>query len=215
MFLIVPLLLIIGSFAGIALIIWRKKSYFKEFVIIENGVSEVSVGFNFSLNQYWREFFPEIEELVKRIKFDEYKVLWLLELEKFLRKTRLIFLRVDSWSDQLIKKVRRIHLNGKLNSNEVSQEVISGESVVPSPIDQVQSQTISSVFLKNEEERLILEIAKNPKDSALYEALGDLYMEMQNWADAKESYEASIELSPQNESLKQKLSLALEKLVQK
>ncbi|OGN08532.1 MAG: hypothetical protein A3C61_01930 [Candidatus Yanofskybacteria bacterium RIFCSPHIGHO2_02_FULL_39_10] len=62
---------------------------------------------------------------------------------------------------------------------------------------------------------MIIEIAKNPKDAHLYEVLGDLYIEMENFVDAKESYEASIELSPQNGSLKIKLSEALEKLAQK
>ena len=55
-----------------------------------------------------------------------------------------------------------------------------------------------------------MEIAKNPKNSALYESLGDLYIEMRNYIDAKESYEAAVELNSQSESLKQKLSLALE-----
>ena len=71
---------------------------------------------------------------------------------------------------------------------------------------------LSPAFLKNEEQRLIMEIAKNPKDARLYEALGDLYMEMSGFIDAKESYEAAIELNPQDESLKQKLSSALEGL---
>ena len=58
----------------------------------------------------------------------------------------------------------------------------------------------------------IIEIAQNPKDSRLYEKLGDLYVEMENWNDAKESYEAAIELNPTAEELKRKLSTALERL---
>ena len=42
--------------------------------------------------------------------------------------------------------------------------------------------------------------------------LGDLYVKMKNFTDAKESYEVAIELDPGNEELKKKLSSVLEKL---
>ena len=67
--------------------------------------------------------------------------------------------------------------------------------------------------MKREEQKLIIEIAKNPKDSKLYEILGDLYVKMNNLSDAKESFEAAIELSPNSEILQKKLSQVIEKVV--
>ena len=67
--------------------------------------------------------------------------------------------------------------------------------------------------MKKEEQRLIIEIAKNPKSSSLYETLGDLYVKMNNFTDAKESYEAAIELDPSKEELKKKHSQAVENVL--
>ena len=67
--------------------------------------------------------------------------------------------------------------------------------------------------MKREEQRMIIEIAKNPKDAKLYEVLGDLYIKMNNLLDAKESYEAAIELNPHSEELQKKRSQIVEKLV--
>ena len=47
---------------------------------------------------------------------------------------------------------------------------------------------------------------------AFYEELGDLYSEAGEHKDAKESYEAAIELNSNSEELKQKLSSALEQI---
>ena len=212
MFIFVPLILIFASILSIAIIIWRKKSYLDKLHTLNaagNGLDSIP-NRSFSLVMYGGEFFPELKTLFEKLKLHEYKNSWLKEAEKFLRKTRLVFLRVDRLSDSLIKKIRRVHVNGQLNG-QVGTEIIEDKKEEPGS-GQVEKQTISPAFLKNEEGRLIMEIAKNPKDGRLYESLGDLYMEMENWTDAKESYEASIELNPKNELLKLKLSSALEKL---
>ncbi len=216
MFLLAPLLFILVSALGIAIIVWRKRTYLNKIYAINNAGSEtdaaVSSGSGFSWMSYGEEFFPEIKTLLDRVKFNEYKTMWLMETEKTLRKIRVIFLRVDRLSDTLIKKIRRININNQLNGHDA---VNSEPAVMPSiskTSPAVKNEKISIAFLKNEEERLIIEIAKNPKDPQLYEKLGDLYLEMDNFNDAKESYEAAIELSPQNETLKIKLSSALEKV---
>jgi|SRR3989344_899028 len=219
MFLLIPLLIIFGSALAITAIIWRKKSYLKEMIATGGNTPEFNLNPNFSFMEYGMEFFPELVELFKRIKINRYKSIGLMEAEKSLRKARLIFLKIDRLSDVLIKKIRRVHLNGQLKVH-TAEEKLSEDSRSDAVIHVVdnkvsEKKSISPNFLKNEEQRLIIEIAKNPKDAHLYEVLGDLYIEMENFVDAKESYEASIELSPQNGSLKIKLSEALEKLAQK
>ena len=216
MFLLIPFFLIILSLSGIVLIIWRKKSYLDKLYILnmagnDMGDQALVSGSGVGWRTYGLELFPEVKTLIEKLKFHEYQVIWLREAEKFLRRARLLSLKIDRLSDTLIKKIRRVNINGQLNGQAVSKTIEEKKETIVA-VDPAKKATISTNFLKNEEERLIIEIAKNPKDATLYESLGDLYTEMENWTDAKESYEAAIELNPQNESLKQKLSLALERI---
>ncbi len=223
MFLLVPLLLIAISIVGILVLALRKKSYLDKLYTLNtagNGSEGISLSPIFSWKKYGEEFFPEIKALINRLELDKYRGHWLVEAEKFLRRTRVISLRIDRWSDSVIKKIRRVHVNHALNGSnkEVLLDSSVNEAVTNTPAvhkSLTNDNPITRTFLKNEEERLIIEIAKNPKDAKLYESLGDTYVEMEGWVDAKESYEAAIELNPQDESLKQKLSSALGKLAQK
>jgi len=210
------LLFILCSALCIATIVWRKRSYINKLYLLNtagvsggttaiDGSGASILGFNWK--RYGADFFPEGADLVRKFKLHEYKTAWLKEAEKILRKTRLVSLRVDRLSDSLIKKIRRVHVNGQL-SDKISSEAVQDKTQK----EDVGIKSISPVFLKNEEQRLVMEIAKNPKNPDLYESLGDLYLEMNSFVDAKESYEAAIELSPQKESLKVKLSGALEKI---
>lgn len=220
MYIIIPLLIIVGSTGAVFFIVWNKRAYLNKLYTLNSGPEADLIALGFNWKEYGVEFFPEIRDWLNNLKLDGYRLLFLMELEKSLRKTRLIFMRVDRWSDALIKKVRRVHVNGKLNGNGNGAVVVNGQMASETMVEKVEihssnlpSTSLSPAFLKNEEERFIIEIAQNPKDPTLYEGLGDLYIEMGNFADAKESYEAALELSAQNESLKQKLSSVLEKLV--
>ena len=212
MYILVPLGLILASLAAIFIIIYRKSGYLDKLYSLniagDSSDAATSSLKRFNAINFTSELFPEIRQLLSKIDVNKYTTLWLVETEKFLRKVRLIFLRVDRLSDSLIKKIRRVHTNGKLNGHVVEELVAEQQPVIQA----AEKEKISPNFLKNEEERLIIEIAQNPKDPRLYEKLGDIYIEMENWKDAKESYEASIELNPTAEELKRKLSFALEKL---
>lgn len=215
--------MILISLIGIGAIIYRKKPYFLKLASLNqssagaNGYMEVSQKTGFSWREYFIEFFPEFKAFIGSLKMENYRTLWLSEAEKLLRRTRVISLKVDRLSDSLIGKIRRISSGLRFKHEEIKMRdafeegvrVVSDDETKKPGEQTAASPSLSPNFLKNEEERLIIEIAKNPKDSSLYEALGDLYMEMANFADAKESYGAAIELSPQEESLKQKLSSAL------
>jgi len=210
LFLIVPISLIVISLAGIFFIFFRKKSYLSDLAVSQGTNGGVK-------SDTWTElffsFFPEIDSGLRRMKLKEHIAVWLLEIEKYLRKARLIFLRIDRLSDGLIKKIRKFHLTHKAGEelSGVSTGSIEGELPSVAPVKRKEEQSQLDAFRK-EEQRLILEIAKNPKDPGLYEVLGDMYMKTDNLTDAKESYEAAIELSPQNDFIKEKLSLVLEKM---
>lgn len=215
MFILIPLSFIFVSLVSIFFIVYRKKSYLgKHYSLNTAGDNDpVSISFQrFNLIDFGTELFPEFKQLLDKIDINKHKTVWLVETEKLLRRVRLVFLKVDRLSDGWIKKIRRVHTNGKLNSHFTNEQVEILQPTMSAVTPSVEKEKISPNFLKNEEERLIIEIAQNPKDYKLYEALGDLYIEMSNHNDAKESYEAAIELNPQDEDLKKKLSSALEKL---
>jgi tetratricopeptide (TPR) repeat protein len=65
------------------------------------------------------------------------------------------------------------------------------------------------------EEELIDRIAKNPKDSASYEELGDYYLANENLEDAKACYRQVIKLSPLNREVKDKVRKLERLLVQR
>jgi tetratricopeptide (TPR) repeat protein len=216
LYILIPLFFITGSLLGIGVIIYRKKQYLYKLTLLEAENTVGPINFNgprFNLHDYGKEFFPEFSTFLTKVNFEQYKAIWLKEAEKILRRIRVAFLRVDSFSGNLIGRIRRVSINSQLNS---STDIEEEPSFIDKSVNTVVRKKIdtgikSLEFLKNEEQRLIIEVAKNPKDTRLYEALGDLYIEMNNFVDAKESYEAAIELNPSNESLKVKLSSALER----
>ncbi len=206
-YLTIPLSLIFGSVLAIGCIIWRKAPYIKK-LSAANLPAQAGLPKNFWFRLF-SEFAPELRETSQKLKFHEYKDTWLIELEKFLRRLRLLSLRIDRLSDSLINKIRRGYQNG--NGNSAASNTVEKKSSVIQKTEQKPIINNLELF-KKEEQRLIIEIAKNPKDSKLYDTLGDMYVKMGEYGDAKESFEAAIELDSNNGELKKKLSIILEKL---
>ena len=194
MFLIIPLTLILASAIGISAVVYRKMPYLKK-LSPEVGVP----------GGLLTEFLPELSDGFKVLKLAEHRDMWLVEAEKFLRRLRVVSLKMDRISDSMIKKIR----NGNGSRMAVSPVIEKNEAPVPRV--QVAQTTVEDP--RKEEQKLIIEIAKNPKDAKLYETLSDLYIRMNNLSDAKESLDAAIELNPQSEALLKKRSQVLEKLV--
>lgn len=195
MFILIPVTLILVSVAGISILVFRKMPYLNKLTPETHAGGDI-------LN----DLFPELSDGLKSLKLREYGNLWFIELEKFLRKLRLFFLRIDRMSDAWIKKIRSGNISRATNLVEEKEGLpeVPVLKTHPAPV-------ITMEDMKKEEQGLIIEIAKNPKNSSLYEALGDLYLKMNNLSDAKESFEAAVELNPNSEALKQKLSSVLRK----
>lgn len=199
MYLLIPLTLILASAIGIFVIVWRKRPYLEKLYVTEVK-SESSV---------WSDLFPELEGSLNGSKLKHYRGIWLLELEKFLRRLRVVSMKMDRASDSWIKKIRS-STEKKHPKVHTEASGIEKFSIARTP-EQTRQDLIEES--KREEQRLIIEIAKNPKNSALYESLGDLYVKMGNLSDAKESYEAAIELNPAKEELVKKRSQTAENVV--
>src|SRR3989344_9178074 len=158
--------------AGIFFIVWRKMPYLRKLT-----VTDVQSG-----QSIWSDLFPELASGVNSTRLKHYRGVWLLELEKVLRRLRVMSMKMDRMSDSLIKRIRNVterkHPAGSTSSPQV----------LPAAVLKTEEQTKQATTdeMKREEQRLIIEIAKNPKNSALYDVLGDLYVKMSNFADAKE-----------------------------
>jgi len=182
---------------GISVVIFRKMPYLNKLTPETHAEGD-----------FFSDLFPEFLGGFKSFKLREYGNLWFIELEKFLRKLRVVSLKIDRVAEVWIKRIRKGNVSRTVNSvvedkKEAEKPVIS--KVQPAPI-------MTPEDLKKEEQKLIIEIAKNPKDSTLYEVLGDLYEKMNNLSDAKESFEAAMELDPNSEELQKKHSKVAEKL---
>lgn len=205
MFLLIPFTLMLASVVGISVIIYRKMPYLKK-LTPETHLSAQSGGRGNILT----DLFPELSDGFEKLKLREYRDIWFTEVEKFLRRLRVASLKMDRISESWIKRIR------KGNSVRMAAPVIVDKVgvVAESPVIKAQPvQRMTTEDMKREEQRLIIEIAKNPKDVRLYEVLGDLYIKMNNFADAKESFEAALELNPHNEELGKKRSQVAEKML--
>ncbi len=205
MFILVPLILILASIVGVSVIIFRKMPYLNKLTPETHLPAQTNV-----IADILNDLLPELSEGLKSLKLKEYGNLWLVELEKLLRRLRVVSLKMDRISDSWIKKIRRGN-----SFKATTSAIVEKTEALETPVVKVQSiPEITVEDMKREEQRLIIEIAKNPKDSRLYEVLGDLYIKMNNLSDAKESFEAAIELNPNSEILQKKHSQVMEKLVQ-
>lgn len=196
MYIIIPATFIVLSIVGIGFVIWRKFEFLKK-LTPDEAHKDIHL-----LELY----FPEVKAKYRGIDVSEYKKLWLSETEKMLRKLRMISLKVDRISDSMIKRVRHAHTKEQAKSIE-AQEKIAGESA-----PKIEELYDATEMLKREEQRLIVEISKNPKDAMLYLSLGDLYMRLDHYEDAKNSYETCIKLDADNEAYAEKLKKAHEKI---
>jgi tetratricopeptide (TPR) repeat protein len=232
MFIIIPAILIGLAFIGIVLVIFRKLQYLQKL----SPEGQHTVG-----PTLWHDLAPEIFSAARSVKIRTFMHNVLLELEKLLRRIRLVFSTVDRMSETMIHKLRRVQrqsvatIQQQVRVEEEKQaEVLPVPpvavspppvAVLPSP-EQTPAQPMVQVpapkparpnleLIKQEEQQLIISIAQDPKNTKAYLMLGDIYVKMRNLTDAKESYETVLKLDPENEKAKKKLSAVLEKLSKK
>jgi len=191
MFFIIPISVIIFCLAGVSFIVSRKWSYAKKLTPDSHQFSET----------IFHDFFPELFNLTNSSKLKEYRQSFLKEIEKLLRRLRVASLKIDYTSDSLIKRIRKVHV-----ANTIEQETLDNIE-----LDKNEAINSEEDRLKKQEQDLIIEIAKNPKEFNLYDKLGDLYLQMNDSTQAQEAYEAALALDPNNQDLARKYSKLLKK----
>ena len=197
MFFFIPLIVFLSSIAIMIGITARKFTYLKK---LTPGVVNSSAS---TQDSFWAEFFPGLATWFKKKNIRESRINFLAEFEKFLRRFRLISLRIDTLTNQLIHRVRK--------SAAYHEEILNKESTPVEPIAGLNGNGKKKDW-KEEEQRLIIEIAKNPKDAGLYKELGKIYVKMGESQDAFESFKKSLELGPDDEEVKSRLEKVTTKL---
>lgn len=175
MFLIIPLILIVGSAWGIGYIVQPK---IRELQGKEN-LPQVEESF-------WRLMFPEFFNFWDRIDFEGFKKNFLNDYEKFLRRVKILSLRTHNLTNKLLEKKQKVAARPEFKETEP----LNGQKAV-------------NIYFKTKENNLISEIAKNPKDKNLYKTLGALYLENQMYDDAKEVFSVVLELDPNDGEAKE------------
>lgn len=189
MYILVPLIIILVSTAIMAVIIWRKFPYLKKLpvdaTVPQTGMVE--------------GFLPEIYHLFKKMDLRFYEDLFFKELEKFLRRLRVVSLKIDSFTKHLIDKIRTNGIKKEKIQHLTSEQEIKEEVVHVRPRLSLEERQ------KQEEHALIIEIAKNPKNQELYKKLADLYILAENFSDAAEALETALKLDPEDKKTAAKL----------
>src|SRR3989344_9530249 len=144
MFFLVPLIIILFSLSGIFFIAWRKFPYLKK---ISAPVSVTTESYGFL--EFVHDFFPEIFYQFRKVDLNSYKASFLREFEKFLRRMRVMSLKIDRLTNSLLAKIRTENLK---NGIAVQTEFKEKPETAPVSKENKTSQ------LKREEQLLIIEI---------------------------------------------------------
>lgn len=191
MFLFIPLVIASISLSTICFIAWRKFPYLKK-------ISEPSApaAGEYSFANFFSDLFPEVVYRCKKLDFEAYKNSLLKELEKLLRRLRVISLKIDRLTNSLLWKIKTE--SNKNGAEKAVEFKIETKTISPKKENLAEN-------LKREEQQLIIEIAKNPKNPELYKKLAEVYIALKNFPDAEESLEAALELDPEDQKVKEKL----------
>lgn len=201
MFIIIPLIVLIAALGAILYVSSRKFSYLRKLDTnhVEVGQQEIK-----NWKGFWLAMFPEIFQSFEKSNVAGHKSSILLEFEKLLRKLRLVSWKMDSFSNNLIHKVRTSHENSLRVQEETKVEVVDSVTATAN-IEQAINSPMPTADLKKEEQKLIMEIAKDPKNPKLYKLLGDLYLKLEQFDDARESYDSALRLDPEIKGVRRKL----------
>lgn len=131
-------------------------------------------------------------------------------LEKTLRKFKIMALKFENWVGSLAARLRKKRENG--NSAAVNNEFVSNkdfsvdlngarksaeiqkiaEVIVTTPLN--NNIAADDDLFNAQEKKILQDINNNPQNANTYKKLGFLYLQYQNYNDAKSSFEQAIKL---------------------
>lgn len=199
MFLIIPSSLALAALLVVVVIVWRKRTYLRKLTPEAHTFGETIV----------HDFAPELMAWVESVPWRRFVHNLLVEIEKVLRKARLLMSSLDQASDKVIRKVRTVHQATAKQHKEIvaqrQEEVakMAEQTEEPDELDMDDPEQ-----LRQEEQRLIVAIAQNPKEVSQYVRLARVYMRLENFGDAIEALQAAAKLDPEDEVIAKRLERA-------
>lgn len=161
-----------------------------------------------------------LNKSIERLRFKEIKYSMFQFLEKNLRKIKIYLMRIENIASSLTKKlsekIRKFNqAQEETEKNNSTQKMIQ-ENQEEKKDNQIKETTafqtniepqdigrpeLEREFIEQEKE-FIYRIAKNPNDIESYVALGDLYLGIKNYDDAKQSFEHALKINLDNKRAK-------------
>ena len=254
---IIPPILIVASLVAIIIFLVKKSGKVSQLSIEEIAREEEER----KIMMEDAGFFQKISLRIENIKWDDFKHGLLGMLEKITRKSRVVFLKLESkfggWSENIrekrkarterkmqvqnagkkeniFQKIREYKPERKVVEIKAEEEIEirrpaferrafkrieeepastrgdasstrGGEKIIKPIISEKMVRPRKAEMKDRLEELLIERIAANPKDLEAYERLGQYYMEIKGYADAKECFKQVIKLEPGNRNAKYRL----------
>jgi tetratricopeptide (TPR) repeat protein len=199
MFLIIPFSLALAALLVVLVIVWRKRTYLRKLTPEAHVFGETAL----------HDFAPEMMGWIESVPWRRFVHNLLVEIEKVLRKARLLMSSLDQASDKVIRKVRTVHQATAKQHEEIvaqrqeAQEAVEKQAEEPDDLDMDDPEQ-----LRQEEQRLIVAIAQSPKDIEQYIQLARVYMRLGNFSDAIEALQAASRIEPENEGVLKRLERA-------
>ena len=211
MFLFIPLALIVAACAAVIVVAWRKWPYVQR---LSPDSHELPVN-------AFAGFFPEVRHAMHRIASRQWRDALYDGLIKVLQAIRNLFSRIDTATTRLVARIRtKPAVAPQPAQVQPARPLSSPPETLASPGIGIRDIHVKSSpaksgrvsYLKREEQRLIIEIARKPKDGSLYEKLGDTYIKMGEFSDARESFRMAKKFQSDSKRIDMKLSFVAEKL---
>lgn len=200
MFISIPLFIIIAALLALGFMVWRKWPFLKK---LEPDAHQVGESFVHDL----------APEAVSRARAVHWRALWrqaLQAAEEVLNGIRAIFHSIGQAFDRLRASVQSAKRSMPEPQPVGQQPPAPQEPKIAGPPRDDEAE--QKRLLKEEEQRLILDIAQDPKNVNLYVALGKVYTKLENSADAVESFKTASKLDPDDDAIKERLTRAGERL---
>ena len=229
---LIPPIVVVLSAIGIIIFLVKKSSHVAD-IHEESLQAERSI---FVERGMWGNFIYKI----KSIKGEDVKHFFLGILEQITRRSRIIFLKLESRFGEMSNDIR---VKRQARTNRKANEVQVAENKAKDIFEKLKSYRagkgeqkigiapeIKKAYMDEEErifkpmlaekitvpesmretkdqleELLIERIAVNPRDIEAYERLGEYYMEIKSYNDAKECFKQVIKLNPTNRNVKYKI----------
>ncbi len=189
---IIPPLLVIFSLVGIILFLMKKAP---QVAYLEDE--------DFKIKKKQKTLREKMKRMIKRIILVIGKI-----VEMVKEKIKIILTKKEKDENKKSDSIKEAEIMRKIKETKQSRQRIENnlkeffgkkEKIVRPIISEkvVRPRKIEKIMIEK--------IANNPKDVKAYESLGDYYLEIENWKDAKECFKQAIKLDAQNVNVKIKL----------